>query len=97
MNFSIEEINEVLGKIDFNLWSEPKDPVKRVNGKQTILEDSEGSQGEHNEFFDIYPTSNPEYFFKVTVHTDSYGCDERVKGIKIVKGKEKTVTVYEVE
>ena len=96
MNFSIEEINEVLGKIDFNLWSEPTDPVKRIRGHQGIAEGS-ASQGEYNEFFDIYPTSIPDYFVKVTIQTDSYGEDEKVKGIKIVKGKEKTITVYEVE
>jgi len=73
MNFKIEEINEVLGKIDFNLWSE------------------------YNEFFDVYPTSTPDYFVKVTIQTDSYGEDQKIRGIKIVKGKEKTITVYEVE
>ena len=95
MNFSIEEINEVLGKIDFNLWSKPQDPIKRISGHQGVVEGA--SQGEYNEFFDIYPTSNPSYFVKVTITTDSYGEEEKVKGIKIVKGKEKTITVYEVE
>ncbi len=58
---------------------------------------SRDNEGEYNEYFKFYkhPQLNDGFFFKETYITDSYGHNEQLNKLEIVKGKEKTITVYE--
>lgn len=60
-------------------------------------DDDEGVQSEYNEKFIFYrhPRLPEGVFMKETWQSDSYGSNEAVTGIEFVKGKEKTITIYE--
>lgn len=51
----------------------------------------------YNRTFKVYRHPNfPEgIFMKETYKTDNYGGDDRLYSVEFVKGKEKTITVYE--
>lgn len=70
--------------------------IERKSGHVGILEDSEGSQGEYNEYFDIYQVvEDPEVFIKASYMTDSYGEGNNLHSITFVKGVKKTIEVFE--
>jgi len=57
----------------------------------------DGVQGEYNETFIFYkhPELPEGVFMRETYHTDSYGEGKALISVEFVKGKEKTVTVFE--
>jgi len=57
----------------------------------------DGNQGEYNEAFKFYkhPGLPEGVFMKETYHTDSYGERDSLVDVQFVKGKEKTITVFE--
>ena len=97
MEFSIEQLNEMLSKVDFNPCEEPDNAKERKDGHQGVVNAEYGVQGESNIFYDIYETPNKEYFLRATVETDSYGDSEKVIKLDIVKAAPKTITIYEIE
>ena len=57
----------------------------------------DGSQGEYNESFKFYkhPGLPEGVFMRETYQTDSYGSNESLTNIEFVKGREKTIKVFE--
>jgi hypothetical protein len=54
----------------------------------------DGVQGESNIYHEIY-TWDSEMYIRLTINTDSYGCNEFVNGIAFVKPIQKTVSSFE--
>lgn len=52
-------------------------------------------QGEYNELIEVYSLGVDDLHIKLTLHTDSYGYDEAVHSIQIVKPVIKQVTDFE--
>lgn len=74
--------------------------VTTLDGHQGVSSNSyhyNGVQGEYDEEFRFYkhPGLPEGIFMRETYHTDSYGDNKTLVKIEFVKGKEKTVTVYE--
>ncbi len=72
--------------------------MQESKGHTGIADDSyEGSQGEYNERLKFYkhPGLPEGIFMKETWVSDSYGNNDSIQSITFVKGKEKTVTVFE--
>jgi len=72
--------------------------INSVSGHRGIEADAYyGRQGEYNETFIYY--RHPEFpeniFMKETYRTDSYGNGDMLQSVEFVKGKEKTITVFE--
>lgn len=57
----------------------------------------DGDEGEYNETFKFYkhPGFPEGIFMRETYNTDSYGYDDVLVKTEFVKGKEKTITVFE--
>ena len=96
-----KKLNEILSQ-SYLLTNEFSQKPKYLEFTEKLVGhhmDGNESQGDYNEYFTIWKIKDPEFgegmFIKATVHTDSYGDNEFVKGIEFVKGKSKTVTIYE--
>jgi len=87
-----KKINDSLKDLDGLRYS--KKPIHRKVVNE--ITDDYGSQGDSNEIYEVYDIGLPDgLFIKLRLGSDSYGDDQRVTGLEFVKGKEKTVTVYE--
>lgn len=72
--------------------------INEVKGHTGIPDNSDdGEQGEYNEYFRFYkhPDLPEGVFLRETYQTDSYGYDRHLTKYEFVKGKEKTITVFE--
>jgi len=71
--------------------------IKKESGHVGVPPDEEGNQGEYNETFKFYrhPGLPEGIFLKETYVTDSYGYGNNLAAVTFVKGKEKTITVFE--
>jgi hypothetical protein len=79
------------------LKNKSKYKVNTETGHIGVAQDGEGNQGEYNEKFIFYkhPGLPEGVFMKETHTTDSYGYDFTLQNVEFVKGKEKTITVFE--
>ena len=68
-----------------------------VKGETPIPEGRDGSQGDYNETFRFYkhPGLPEGVFMRETYHSDSYGYNQSLNSVEFVKGREKTITVFE--
>lgn len=89
---SIEEVNQFLNEIGNNYG---RKHVASGTGHQGIPEYSEGKQGDYNESWKVYETSDPNLFWKIIFRTNSYGYDDSIYSIQLVEKKIKEVQVYE--
>ena len=71
-----------------------KDLQDLLSNKAKYLQ---GNQGEYNETFKFYkhPGIPNGVFMRETYYTDSYGSNQNLVAVEFVKGKEKTITVFE--
>lgn len=71
--------------------------INKKNTHTGIPDNSEGYQGEYNEYAKYYrhPDMPDNLFFKETYQTDSYGYNDAVVNYSFVSGKSKKITVYE--
>jgi len=71
--------------------------LNKKNGHTGVPDDGEGNQGEYNEYFKYYrhPEMPENLFMRERYETDSYGETEGITHTEFVKGKEKTITVFE--
>jgi hypothetical protein len=71
--------------------------ISQQKGHQGVPNDGEGNQGEYNETIKYYqhPGLPEGIFMQEVYHTDSYGDGQSIDSIMFVKGKAKTITVYE--
>lgn len=86
-------INEALSDID-SLRSGHKKFKKVSNNLIDNLRGRE-EQGEYNEIIEVYSLGVDDLHIKLTLHTNSYGYDEAVHSIQIVKPVVKQVTDFE--
>lgn len=85
-------INEALSNID-NLRTSKKFK-KVVDSTVDNLKGGE-SQGEYNEITEVYSLGVSDIHIKLILRTDSYGYNEFVYGVQIVKPVIKQVTDFE--
>lgn len=93
MTIQIEEVNKVLANLHNNTYL-----IDTRKGYQGIPNDySDGMQGEYNETIKIFRTDKfPEgYALVCKYHTDSYGDNESLESCQLLKGKEKSIIIYE--
>ncbi len=89
----IEIINKALKDI-YTLRFNSK--YKKVSSSKTDnCNNGYGSQGEYDEIQEVYDLNYEGLFLKLTLTTDSYGNNETISSIQLVKPTTKTVTVYE--
>jgi len=71
--------------------------ISSKDGHRGVPDGGEGYQGEYNERFEFYrhPDMPENVFLQITYQSDSYGDNESIYEMKLVKGREKTITVYE--
>lgn len=71
--------------------------LSEEKGHIGVPDESEGEQDEYNETFKFYkhPGLPEDTFMRETYNSDSYGYDDFLVKIDFVKGKAKTITVYE--
>lgn len=67
-------------------------PIEKLVVKELY---GEGSQGDSNEIYEVYPIDGSDLFIKLRISSDSYGDNEFVDGIQFVQPTQKTVTNYE--
>lgn len=91
MNYKL--INEALS--DINSLRNKHKKFKRVSEKTIDNLGGYGSRGEYNETIEIYSLGVDDLHLKLILRTDSYGNDESVYSIQIVKPVQKTVTDFE--
>lgn len=91
MNYKL--INEALENIP-NLRCNHKKFKKVSDSKIDNLRGDE-RQGEYDELFEIYSLGEDDLHLKLTLRTDSYGDNEFVHSIQIVKPIVKQVTDFE--
>ncbi len=92
-SISVKILNELFSKTTKNKYK-----INEKRGHIGIPEnEDEGNQGEYNEKFIYYrhPEMSENLFMEETYHTDSYNSDNHLVEIKFVKGKEKTIIIYE--
>ena len=92
MNYKL--INEALsdlGSLRYNLKK-----FRKVSS-QTIIDNLRGDerQGEYNETIEIYSLAEDDLHLKLVLRTNSYGEDESVHSIQVVKPTVKQVTDFE--
>lgn len=93
---SITKLNKILKDL-MNI----RNSGKRI--ERTVIKDlndehygGEGSQGDSNEIYEVYPIEGETgLFIKLEIGSDSYGDNEFVAGIEIVRPVEKLVTLFE--
>lgn len=90
---SLEKINEALSDIDCLRYGHKK--FKKVSSN--IIDNLRGDerQGEYNEIIEVYSLGINDLHIKLTLRTDSYGSDETVYSVQIVKPVIKQVTDFE--
>lgn len=93
----IDVINTALSDISSLRYSGSSGKFKRLSQTNDgVIQDTHyGSQGDHNTIEEVYDIGLGDFCLKLTLHSDSYGNDEFVIGIKIVKPVKKEVIVYE--
>lgn len=91
MNYKL--INEALENIYKLRYNHPK--FKKVSENTIDNLKGEVRQGENNEIIEIYSLGEKDLYLKLTLRTDSYGDNESVHSIQIVKPIVKQVTDFE--
>lgn len=89
MNY--EQLNEKLKDLRKIRYGKPvhTEVVNSINGGYS-------DQGEEGLSYEVYDIGLEDgLFLKLTITIDSYGDSEKISGIEFVRGKEKTITVYE--
>lgn len=86
-------INEALESISKLRYNHPK--FKKIT--HNVIDNLRGDdrQGEYNEIIEIYSLGKDDLHLKLTLRTDSYGDNESVFSIQIVKPIIKQVTDFE--
>lgn len=71
--------------------------LNEKSGYKGVADNSDGTQGEYNEYFKFYkhPGLPKNVFMRETYHTDSYGDNDSLVNIDFVEGKVKQITVFE--
>lgn len=90
MSYSV--INEALSDIESLRYNKK---FKKVS--DDIVDNLRGDerQGEYNEIIEVYSLGVEDLHIKLTLRTNSYGYDEAVHSIQIVKPVVKQVTDFE--
>lgn len=88
----IKLINEALKDI-YSLRSSKK--FKKVSDSMVDNLRGEERQGEYNEIIEVYSLGMDDLHIKLVLHTDSYGDNETVTSMQIVKPVTKTVQDFE--
>ena len=91
MNYKL--INEALNDIPTLRWKHPK--FKKVSDNKIDNFRVEERQGEYDELIEIYSLGEDDLHIKLVLRTDSYGDNEFVNSIQIVKPIVKQVTDFE--
>lgn len=91
---SYKLINEALSDIDSLRHGHKKFP-KVSTHKEGNVDSNEGSQGEYNEITEVYSLGEDNLHLKLVLRTNSYGYDEAVYSVAIVKPVIKQVTDFE--
>ena len=90
-------IFENLGSLGVDTYRSLPKGVKKINTKVIKEVDSDhpsqGQEGETQILYDI----GEDQFLLVTVNTDSYGDNEHISSLRLVKPVKKQVTVYTYE
>jgi len=91
MNYKL--VNEALQNISKLRYNHPK--FKKVSAKTIDNLREEEKQGESNEIIEIYSLGEEDLHLKLILNTDSYGDNEAISSIQIVKPIIKQVTDFE--
>ena len=91
MNYKL--INEALENIPNLRYNHKK--FKKVSDSKIDNLRGEQRQGEYDELIEIYSLGEDDLHIKLTLRTDSYGYNEFVHSIQIVKPIQKTITDFE--
>ena len=91
MNYKL--INEALKDISALRWKHPK--FKKVSDSKVDNLRGGESQGEYDELIEVYSLGEDDLHLKLVLRTDSYGYNEYVHSIQIVKPIVKQVTDFE--
>lgn len=91
MNYKL--INEALENIPNLRYNHKK--FKKVSDSKIDNLRGDERQGEYDELFEIYSLGEDDLHIKLTLRTDSYGDNEFVHSIQIVKPIVKQVTDFE--
>lgn len=91
MSYSV--INEALSDIESLRYNSKK--FKKISN--SLIDNLRGDerQGEYNEIIEVYSLGIDDLHIKLTLRTDSYGDNEFVHSIQIVKPVVKQVTDFE--
>lgn len=91
MSYSV--INEALSDIESLRYNSKK--FKKISN--SLIDNLRGDerQGEYNEIIEVYSLGVEDLHIKLTLRTNSYGYDEAVHSIQIVKPVVKQVTDFE--
>lgn len=91
MNYKL--INEALFNISKLRYNHPK--FKKVSSQTVDNLRGEERQGEFNEIIEIYSLGEDNLHLKLTLNTDSYGDNEALMSIQVVKPIVKQVADFE--
>ena len=91
MNYKL--INEALKDISLLRWKHPK--FNKVSDSKIDNLRGGESQGEYDELIEVYSLGEADLHLKLVLRTDSYGDNEYVHSIQIVKPIVKQVTDFE--
>lgn len=90
---SLKVINEALSDIEGLRYNSKK--FKKVSNSIVDNLRGEDRQGEYNEIIEVYSLGVDDLHIRLTLRTNSYGYDEAVHSIQIVKPVVKQVTDFE--
>lgn len=90
---SLEKINEALSDID-NLRYGHKN-FKKVSSSTIDNLRGDERQGEYDEIIEVYSLGVDDLHIKLVLRTDSYGSNEAVHSVQVVKPVIKQVTDFE--
>jgi hypothetical protein len=91
MNYKL--INEALNDIPTLRWKHPK--FKKVSDSKVDNLRGEERQGEYDEIVEIYSLGEDDLHLKLVLRTDSYGDNESIHSVQIVKPITKQITDFE--
>ena len=91
MNYKL--INEALKDISELRWKHPK--FKKVSDSKIDNLRGGESEGEYDELIEVYSLGEDDLHLKLVLRTDSYGDNEYVHSIQIVKPIVKQATDFE--
>ncbi len=91
MNYKL--INEALENISNLRYNHKK--FKKVSGNRIDNLKGEERQGEYNELIEIYSLGQDDLHLKLVFRTDSYGDNDFIQSMQIVKPIIKQVTDFE--